>query len=367
MPKLRVLEIGGTPHEMGYQHGKPYIQEIRDLTEERLHLSGDPRWIGGRSLTREQVLALGELCVAEHWAYSPELMEELEGMSQATGLGLAELVILNGFTDFVDVAANYDRVMNPQLAAHPAADDCTAFVVPNVASPDGHGFIGQTWDMHETALPYVLLLKGRPKNKPAFLLFTITGCIGMIGMNDAGIAIGINNLTGNDGQIGVTWTFVVRKVMEQTNLDDALKCITSAKLAGAHNYFLADSTGRGFNIEAMSTRYHITEVGEKSLVHTNHCIADQLMPLERPRLPASQLSSETRLSRAQELLSGGKITLDLLMALTRDRAVGSGICVLPEAPVFIETCGAAIMRPATREFWAIWGPPIHGEYERYVV
>ncbi|MEZ4609969.1 MAG: hypothetical protein R2838_06930 [Caldilineaceae bacterium] len=44
------------------------------------------------------------------------------------------------------------------------------------------------------------------------MTFTITGCVGMIGMNEHGVAVGINNLLGRDGRPGVHWPFVVRHV-----------------------------------------------------------------------------------------------------------------------------------------------------------
>lgn len=365
MASLRVLELSGTPYDMGYRHGQTYAAEIREMAEERFHLCSEPIWTGGQRLSREQILALAELCLEEHRLYSPELMQELEGMAAATGLSMSELVILNGFTDFVDVIANYQQTT--PVAAHPASDNCTAFIVPAKADEGGQGFIGQTWDMHATATPFVILMRGKPADKPAFLLFTIIGCVGMIGLNEAGIAVGINNLLGADGQPGVTWPFVIRKALMQTSLDDALKCITSAKLAGAHNYILADSSGRGYNVEAMSQRHIVEEVQAASYVHTNHCIHSMNLAVERKRLPESQLNSEQRLNRAQVLLQDGKITLDTLMALTRDQTGEYGICQAAAPPFFVESCGAVIMRPATREFWAVWGPPVNGEYERFVV
>ena len=90
-------------------------------------------------------------------------------------------------------------------------DDRTAFIVPDSLSADGRGSSVRPWDMHASSAPYVVLLHGRPTGAPAFLAFSLTGCIGMIGMNDAGIAIGINNLLGAEGQVGVTWPFVVRR------------------------------------------------------------------------------------------------------------------------------------------------------------
>lgn len=363
MAQIRVLEVGGSPGEMGYRHGLAYAEAIRELTDERLRLSSDPHWTG-RKLSREQVLALAEACLAEHRAYAPELVEELAGVAAATGLDLPGLLVMNGFTDFIDVV--YNRPHSPVEAtpAPPAADDCTAAIVPDSAAAGSQGFLAQTWDMHRTATPYVFLLRGRPAAGPAFLTFTITGCVGMIGLNEAGIAVGINNLHGADGRPGVTWPFVVRKILAQTNLDDALACLTGARLAGAHNYLLADGEGRGFNVEAMGTRYHVEAVRAACAVHTNHCLAAGNRAVERPRLPAARASSKRRLNRATALLARRPVTLEALMALTRDR---NGICVLAEAPTFVETCGAAIMRPATREMWAVWGLPTGNDYERFVV
>ncbi|MCU0514921.1 MAG: C45 family autoproteolytic acyltransferase/hydrolase [Anaerolineae bacterium] len=234
-----MLTLTGTPYEMGYQHGRAFYEAIHHFTEERLHLSGDPVW-AGRPLTREAVLRLGQACLAEHERYSPILMQELRGMADATGLGLAELVIMNGFTDFVDVVYRQGEAIMPPLPS----DNCTAFLVPPGLSASGQGLYGQTWDMHATATPHVILLHGQPQDAPHFLAFTITGCVGMIGMNEAGIAIGINNLTASDGQIGVTWPFVIREALRQDTLEAALACITGATLAGGHNYLLMDKHGR---------------------------------------------------------------------------------------------------------------------------
>ena len=66
----------------------------------------DPFWTGGLAVTHADVLALGAACLAAHEEYAPELVEEIRGMADATGLGVNELVIMNGFTDFVDLMAN---------------------------------------------------------------------------------------------------------------------------------------------------------------------------------------------------------------------------------------------------------------------
>ncbi|MBI1878409.1 MAG: hypothetical protein HYR94_09315 [Chloroflexi bacterium] len=252
MPNLRLLEVSGPPFEMGRQHAAAYPKEIQELTEDRLRLSSNKNWTG-KELSRQQVLALGQACLPYHEAYAPELMDELRGISDVTGLNLTELLILNGFTDFVDTIYSTEEkelgelkgtngnLKTPSVPssssqfpvpAHPAADDCTAFIISPNATATRQGFLGQTWDMHETATPYLILLRGKPERGLRFLAFTIMGCIGMIGMNEAGIAVGINNLVAGDGRVGVTWPFVVRKVLAQDNLDDALACITKAQSNG---------------------------------------------------------------------------------------------------------------------------------------
>lgn len=362
MKKLRVLTVHGSFYEMGYQHGKTFYDEIHHFTEDRIQLSMGEAWTG-RNLSREAVLALADACVDVHEAYCPDLMEELQGMADATGLSLGALIVNNGFTDFIDtVYAVGDQVtpIQPQFVA----DNCTAFLASNGTTVDGKGMYGQTWDMHDSATPHVMLLHGKPDDSPEFFSLTINGCIGMIGMNKAGIAVGINNLMATDGQVGVTWPFVIRKVLMQETLEDAVKCITEAQLAGAHNYIVMDKEGHGCNIEAMSTRYQIDWLDEDTIAHTNHCTIPLNHEVERERPPDSLASSQKRLSRAQKLLEQRPITPETLMEITRDN---EAICVRSKPPMHVESCGAAIMRPASGDFWAVWGLPAENEYEHFTL
>jgi len=355
---IRVLELSGTNYEMGFRHGELYKDSIHKFAEDRVELSCQDTWTG-QGLSRSEVLALADACLEEHKIYSPDLVEELQGMSDATGLSLGELLIVNGFTDFIDVVYNVKNINKKMPVA--SADNCTSFIVPDSKSANSQGFCGQTWDMHMAATPHVVLIDGKPKDKPEFLAFTSIGCVGMIGMNDAGISVGINNLLGGDGQIGVMWVFVIRQILAQRTLEEAIKCIANAPLAGAHNFLLFDKEGKGFNIEAMSTKMHIQELKNDPIVHTNHCLCDETKALERKREEKSQASSVDRLTTGQALLDKDDIDVADLQSLTRNET----ICVRPTAPSYVESCGAAIMRPSTGDFWAVWGLPDENEYEHF--
>ena len=362
MNQIRILDIAGSPFEMGRAHGEAFRNSIVHFTEERVALSADPKW-SGQALGEAEVLALAEACVSEHERYSPDLFEELLGLSEATGLSPAQLIVNGGFTDFIDAVYNAYQQPNP-VPANAGADNCTAFLVPDALGENQQGFFGQTWDMHDTATQHVIMLRGQPADKPGFLAFTTVGCVGMLGMNTEGVAIGINNLSATDGQVGVTWPFVIRKALAQATAEAALECVTEAKLAGAHNFLILDKTGAGYNVEAMPSRSEVTALESDVIVHTNHCLVPETLSVERKREPDAQAHSENRLRQGYKLLDKPSITETDLQALTRDPEY---ICTVSSPPRHIETCGAAIMRPASGDFWAVWGLPSENQYEHFRV
>ncbi len=347
--RIRVLRLEGSPRERGLAHGRAYAESIRLYAEDRVHLAADGSW-AGRKATEADVLALAEEMLPAHRAYAPDLTEEMLAMAEGAGISAAEALIVGGFTDFVDTlrATGARPAANPQLDAE--GDDCTAVLVPDL--------LAQTWDMHDSATPHVIMLD--IQEVVPSLVFTTVGCIAQIGLNAAGIAIGINNLVGTDGRIGVTWPFVVRKVLQATTIEAALAAIVDAPLAGAHNYLILDAHGHGYNVEAMPTHREVTTLGGTPIVHANHCVVPATAQHEAERAPALLASSRARMARALELTAQG-VDVDSLIALTRD----SVICRRSEPPYHVESSGAVVMRPATRDLWAVWGVPADAEYERF--
>src|SRR5690554_1169832 len=325
--KVPTLELTGSPYEFGLAHGRAFRDAIRGYAVERMRLAGEPHWTG-RTSSRDEVLAVAEACLEHHRRFSPSLTEELEGMAAATDLSLAELVVVGGFTDFVDAMATGSR----KVLETKALDDCTAFLVPNSRMQGGQGAIGQTWDMHEGSAEHVVLLRGRPADAPAFDVFTTAGAVGMIGMNEAGLSVGITNLLGANGRAGVTWPFVVRQMLLKETLEEALEVLTSAPLAGAHYYMVMDAAGNGAHVEAMVSTNHVQQLQDAALAHTNHCLLPGTRAVERKREPASQQDSEARLADADRLLDRSDLTVEDLQAVTADTA---NICHVGVEPRFV--------------------------------
>ncbi len=354
-PPIRVLDVGGTPAEMGRAHGAAYADEIRSYTEERVSLVMGGLWTG-TPITRSEVLDLAEECLEAHHRQSPAIFEEMEAMAKGAGISMAEAVVVGGFTDFVDTVSARYRTGTPNGLG--IEDDCTAFIVPDRRA-GGAGFFGQTWDMHASAADYVILLRTKPDEGPGALIFTTTGCLGQIGMNDRGVCAGMTNLTAVDGRVGVTWPMVIRQALATSTAQEARDVIVEADLAGGHNYVVFDAEGEGYNIEAMPSARHVTALGADPITHTNHTLHPDTYALEGARPAQLQASSRRRLAAAAQHLDRSEVTIHDLMDLTRQP-----VCQTAEPPYFMETVGAAIMRPRTRDFWAVWGLPTLNDYAR---
>lgn len=355
-PPIRVLDVSGSPEAIGRAHGKAHADEIRVYTEDRVALVASGTWSGG-PIARTDVLDIAASMLPAHEAFDADLHAEMVSMAHAAGITPAEAVVVGGFTDFVDTVRG---VVGGSAPVSVVEDDCTATIVPD-ARADGSGFLAQTWDMHDTATDRVLLLRLRPDDAPNALVFTTTGCLGQIGMNEAGVAVGINNLTGLDGTRGVTWTSVVRAMLKTATADEALRVLLDADLAGAHNYLIFDAHGTGYNVEAMPSARPVEKLADHPIVHTNHAIDPAALAVHAEKHPVQQDSSTRRLERGRELLADGPIDAERLMAMTRD---DEAICQVSLEPFHVESSGAAIMRPGEREFWACWGRPAENEYER---
>lgn len=352
---IRTLALAGTPTERGRAHGEAYAADIRRYTADRMEIVAAGTWSDG-AIDRDAIVDLAAQMLPAHQSYAPDLYAEMLAMGEAAGVSAAEMIVVGGFTDFVDVVRG-------SFGSAPVEDSCTAFIVPDEVA-GGAGFCAQTWDMHDSATEHIVMLDIAADDHPGALVYTTVGCLGQIAMNDAGIAVGINNLTAHTGRPGVTWPFVVRKAMQQTTLEAAIACIVDADLAGAHNYLLFDANGDGVSIEAMPGTCAVERLGERPVVHTNHCRIQNARVEEAERPAVLQASSEARLEHATRLLDRESLSVEDLMAVTRDP---ESICQKSQPPYHIESCGAAIMRPKTGEFWAVAGRPDENGYQRFTV
>jgi len=355
---MRILELpqGKTSREWGRIHGEMFRGEIAALADIRIYLCMKI----GRYTTVEQVLAAAAAHVPVLERYDAELCAELVGIAEGANLSPAHVVVANHYTDLRDLGPD------PSTWTSAPTEDTPSEPTPGASGADAGGcstlwsegprILAQTWDMHATAIPYLMMLRvPETPRGPAATMLTVTGCLGMTGMNSKRVAISINNLYSSDATLGVVWPAMVRRALLQSSAAAARDAITTSPIGSGHHYIVADKR-HAYAIESSGKRRKLLDVGV-SYCHTNHCLDDEVAAVSEVS-PTSTTYDRQRWLEA-DLARAAVVDLDDAW-----RRLGStdgwprSICTnmsTPEAPHGVATCGAIAMNLTTGELWAQQG------------
>ncbi|MEI6790449.1 MAG: C45 family peptidase [Myxococcaceae bacterium] len=300
-----------TPKEIGQEHGEVFRESVRAMAAIRLELMlAEPQF-----KSKQAVFELAQKHLPILQNYDADLYAELLGIAEGSGVSPEEIVVLNHYTDMRDLGA------------------CTMVFVP---SPTGH-LLGQTWDIHASALPHVVLLKFPSP------VFSAAGCLGLTGFNSQGVGICINNLSSLDAKIGLIWPALVRRVLRASNAKEGRDLILNAPLGSGHHYSVADNKDF-FGIETSGTQKKVTQQGVlEPHFHTNHCLDLEMAKLSTIRKGSTTL---TRYDEIQKSLLGHvPENLDELLVLL------SKVSIKPKTndPHATATCGTFVMNLTTKE------------------
>ncbi|MBM84127.1 MAG: hypothetical protein CMJ78_26535 [Planctomycetaceae bacterium] len=357
MPEI--IELQGTPYEMGCQHGELLAGEIRELADIRLTLAREFAEDHGVSLSVESCLDAARQFLPFHEQYSAEVMAEWQGIADGASLPVEEVFFANALTDFQDTLWQAQQV---------EVHGCTSFAISSEATVDGSTYIGQTWDMHASAEPFIRVFRRRPAQGPSSLTMTTSGCLTLVGVNEAGIAIGNNNLRPTDARPGVVYLAMMHRALKQTDWRTAVNSITGAYRASGHNYVMAHESGARSNIETTATRYFEDQISTPKYVHSNHYLDDGLRELEDPTIDRG--STEHRLARLRQALAENSdpLTPEGLRPLLSDHDGGEplGICRHGTGHG-ARSCAFVVAEPADRSLWVSIGPPCEGTVERCAI
>lgn len=332
MRELR-LPPGLSARERGRVHGETFRDDIRTLAEIRTSLISAAWYLKGPDKVRERA--------QEHLpllrAYDGDLYDEFAGIAEAANLSEADLLILNHYTDLRDLG----------LAVEALEEGCTILH----ARYDDEVLIGQTWDMHATAGPYVIMMYLPDEG---VWVQTVTGCLALCGMNNKGVAVAINNLVMGDARVGVSWPTLVRRMLRDPSVLLAEETLVKTTVGSGHHYLLCDrelSVAWEISASANAVTFH----GNKGLyIHANHCLDDKMAALSQIS-PAS--TTNERQAQAEELLQrNARPTREELWdmlgcrvnfpySLFTDRRT-------PDNPHGVATCAKVLMDCKRAEIWA---------------
>lgn len=332
MRELR-LPPGLSARERGRVHGETFRDDIAALAEIRTSLIALAWLQEGPDQVRER--ARQHLPLLRE--YDADLYEEFQGIAEGANLSETDLLILNHYTDLRDLSPVTEAL----------EEGCTILHVRH----DDEALIGQTWDMHATAGPYVMMMY-LPDEE--VWVQTVTGCMALCGMNSRGLAVAINNLVMGDARVGVSWPTLVRRMLRDPNVVKAEETLVSTRVGSGHHYLLCD---RELSVawEISGSQSAVTFHGSKGVyVHANHCLDAGMSAIsqisatsttnERQRQAEDLLEATPRPTPAElwEMLG---CRVNFPYSLFTDRRT-------PDNPHGVATCAKVLMDVKRGEIWA---------------
>ena len=347
-PRYREIEACGSPLEMGRQIGEATRNEIRGFAAvalERVHKTV--------RISREKASKIAAECSTYVEQYAPDLLVELRGMSESSGVSFSDLMLLqvrNQFTPETD-------------------SGCTSFSMGRAVCREGRMFVGQNWDNDPALDPFTVVLTRRPTNQPAMMTVTQAGLIAYIGLNDAGMAACLNMLPAPSRAVGVPLYFILRTIYETRTLDDAVESVRRAERAIPSNIMLATRQGPA-DLEVTLDNVHILrDDGEGVVTHTNHCLHPDLVHINEQFDEVIQ--SKPRKRRIDEILDVASGLFDLAQlktALSDHQDYPTSICRhANDHPQygFWKTVFSVIIDPENCQMHIARGTPCNHPYEIY--
>ena len=258
-PIVRYTE-SETPLERGRKHGETFRAAIKELAEIRENLMREKN----PSFDNQIIASLAE----QQWQITLEfdrsLGEEMQGIVDGAGVSVSDLIILNNYTDFRDIQV--------------PDQGCSLAYVNQQHGP----VVGQTWDMHGSAKNYVCCID-LLEQETRTILFSVVGCLGMMGFNSFGGVLGVNNINTDGAQAGAIWPAIVRKTLQQESVQAMGRCLTDSPKTSGHNYLVAVKRHAQMWEVAPGCHDMVDEKDEAEtgfMFHTNHCLGEDMQSRE---------------------------------------------------------------------------------------
>ena len=349
---------GATNRERGFDDGTQCRELIHGVLDRYISFfySGHApvSWDSAKKISREFLPFIRD--------YSPELLEELEGMAEGSGADFDDLLTLNSRSEAMT------------LIQRPASDEeeldgCSSVAILPDAMGDGHTVLAQNWDTYTWQEYGTIILQVLKDDGADMMIVTEAGQLARYGMNQAGIALGVNSLhkTYNTKVFGVPSVFVRRKFLEQDRYVDAVNKIFAAESMLPMYYAAAYAGGDAMGFEKLE-RGHLVLYPENGLIaHSNH--------LKHPKYAYQVDSLGGTLYRDRRILHHlepkvGSITRADIIEAFKDH-FGFPFCVCRHGDERkkeldkISTLGCIIMDTTDKRMWVCKGTPCCGQFREY--
>jgi hypothetical protein len=342
---IEIVELKGSPYEIGLKHGQYFAKEIKELYKIRMDSAIGYAKIYGQGTSEGSIIKFANYCFSNIFNYDKSAIDELRGLSEGSGLKESQLIAMQGLTDFRDLMCFYD-----------SSDECTTLCIDKSKTKDNKMIVAQTWDLATSNMPYVVGLKKSYNNGMKTCSLTVVGCPDMAGMNNFGICTLTNNLKSVNNRLGVPYLNILSKSLRENRISQSLKDIIGCDRVGGHYYLIADGE-KSYGIECTADWSEIIKMKRGKIVHTNHYITD----LKEYEYAQGNLSSISRYDTVNRLCNGTRHTYESVKKIFMDESCGENSINRKDYDG-ISTNGSIIMIPDDRKLYLSRGYPDEADW-----
>ena len=255
---------GKTPYGRGYQHGVALEFPIKKAMRQFRN------WIRTTVGMEEPESMIQDFAANTPYLESvktqvPDLFEEMSGVAEGARVDLNELFVYQSFDEF------FVFLLTSGSLEMGTTGHCTTAGV--YGRPDKPNYVGHNNDIptYHEELVTVLHIK-YPDSDLEILQSAFAGQIGQNGVNNRGVAVGINTLANLPGGDGLPVSFNVRKILESANVDEAVSYLNGARFGQAMNYMIGDRE-KVVSVETWESNALVLDIyAGNYAVHTNHSL-----------------------------------------------------------------------------------------------
>ena len=254
--EVRVLVLEGTPYERGLTHGKVLKKEIHEVVALWKAQLGSPPGTDADAFIEKFLEETDFAPAIKKW--TPGLLEEVRGISDGAEIGF----------DTIYAFQLMDEVWLYQSGLEGEACSAIAFE----RQGERPALVAQNMDLEPFREGYQVLMHVKhPDSDLESLFLTCAGLIVTTGMNNAPLGVAVNAMGQMDfGPEGLPVAFVVRGLLEQKSLQDAVDFLKTVKHASGQNYILGDSEDV-VDLEVSTNQLaRFTPESPGVILHTNH-------------------------------------------------------------------------------------------------
>ena len=327
MNLIPLIELSGTPKEIGLQHGKQLKNRIhKTITFYKKAFE----------LPEEEILEKAKHFKDIIMKATPHLAEEIEAIAQGSGTNPLWIYALNSRTE----------ILSHQV------QECTTVYFSET------NLLGQNWDWTKEFENLAILLKINNE----FITLTEPGMLGKIGINKSGLGISLNFLTPKEKLSGLPIHILLRLLLETKNLSKAKEIIKTYS-GGKTGLIVIANKEDSLLVELTKNKtFYLSK--EEIFLHTNHYLHAEIKNNED-----KLKSSYQRFKRAKELSKTiQNLTIEGMKKILLDKEGSLPICrsFNEEHRIgIVGTITTIIMDLENKQITLTPGSPLNNEFVTY--